>query len=112
MFLVGTDNWNGLLALSVLCMIDLITALYVCVRNNIRITSRKLPNKIYGFSIYVLAIIAMNMLKIVSERFAVFTDIVLVYFSLTEGFSILEHVSMLGYKLPLSFLQNIRKDVE
>lgn len=111
MYLVGVNNWEALQALFILCFIDWVLALYTLRTKKRYIGSKKIADKAGHFVFYTIGIIAMNMLNTVSQRFGFFTNTIIVVFSFREAWSILEHLSELGYKIPVKFLQDIKKEI-
>lgn len=110
MYLVGVENWNSLSALGMLCMLDFCIAMYVCIKKNKRIYSNRLGNKFGHFVMYTVGVITMHLLQLVSGEFKMLTDIAIGWFATIEAWSIAEHMSYLGYKIPIKVLKNITKD--
>lgn len=98
------------MAVCILALIDFITALYVLVKKNKRITSKKLPIKLGKLAMYSIAIMTMNMLTLVNVKFSILVDIAIGTCAVTEVISIMEHLSALGYKVPVKILEDLKKE--
>lgn len=109
LYLVGSGNLAGVGAVATLCLIDTIMALYSVHKKGGRITSRKLPDKLVDLAIYIVTIMAMNLLTVVSNRFNALVDLAIGWCAASEALSILEHITELGYKIPIPLLDNLKK---
>lgn len=111
-YLVGGENMNLLYAIATLCGIDTLIAMYAISKGIYgRFTSKKFPQKLFTFVKYVLAIIAMHMLAIINSKLSWAVDVVAVYAGISEATSILEHLALFGYKIPLPLLKDLKKDI-
>lgn len=113
--LLGDSGYPFLLLL-LLVVIDLLMALLVVARTDMRFESSKLRHTAIKLSVYFLIVVAgvqfdsilnfPNAMLIPDEPIA---KIALVILAATEMLSVLEHASQLGFVIPIRLLSNIKK---
>lgn len=109
-YFIGLEAYGGVEALSILCLLDIFFAFAVLHKQGLSINSRRLPEKAFDLFIYLLLIGTMHILSTTSQLFGnVLVNMMIVWFSLTEVLSIMEHASALGYKVPVSLLKDLKK---
>lgn len=109
-YFIGMESYGGVEALAFLCLLDVVFAFTVLHKKNKSINSRKLPRKAFDLFVYLVLIGVMHLLSKTSNLFGTFlVNTIIVWFSLTEVLSILEHAAELGYSIPVSLLKNLTK---
>lgn len=110
LYLIGVNNLDAVAVVGCLCLLDTIMAMYVLHKKKLSPSSRRLPKKIYDLTIYIIIIMTMNLLTLINPHLALAVDTAILYCAATEALSILEHAAELGFKIPISILQDIKKE--
>lgn len=106
---VGVNNASGLLALFILCVLDVMFSLYIIYKKDKQFSSREFPKKVIDIVIYIILIGTVNVFAKTTPLFSFGADVLITWFALTQVISILEHATELGYKLPIPLLGNLKK---
>ena len=107
-FLLGPQNYMGVVAVVILVTIDLLTAVmgeYVAGRP---IESRKFLKSATKTVVYSLFLVATHLTEFVVPGTTFLDEMVLSFLALTEMISVMENIGKMGYSVPLKLLNKLQ----
>lgn len=110
-YCLGGENYNALIILLVLIVIDFVTGVIASYKINNAIRSAKLPataiKTVVYFSIIVTSRLTGNVLDLPSIE-----KLIIMFYVATEAYSIIENAHLLGIPIPQMFQDAIKRSIE
>ena len=106
-FLVGPENYNSLIILGVLIVMDLVSGITVCLKKGQSIESRKIFKTAAKAFVYLIIFSAAHLTEVVTHLGFITTG-VLSFLSITELISVVENMAKMGYAVPQKMLNQLR----
>lgn len=108
-YLVGVENYDFLIYLGLLVVIDLITGIGASIHHGHCIESRKMFKTATKAVVYTLFVAATHLTTMIVPASGFLSVGVVSFLGLTEFFSIMENIAKMGYQTPKKLLN--QKDI-